>query len=64
MSMSGNHLTDQKNFTGHMLIIKLEERSYKMSFKALPVKIKLPKNRQGGGGHNVPLLGADESQKG
>ena len=28
-----------KNFTAHMLNIKLEKNSYKMSFKALPVKI-------------------------
>ena len=37
--MWANYLTDQKNFTGHMFNIKLEEESYKMSFKALPVKI-------------------------
>ena len=35
----GKFLTDQKKFTGHMFNIKLEEKSYKMSFKALPVKI-------------------------
>ena len=29
-----------------MFNIKLEEKSYKMSFKALPVKIQQPKNRQ------------------
>ena len=29
-----------KNFTAHMLNIKLEKNSYKMSFKALPVKIQ------------------------
>ena len=45
-----------------MFNIKLEEKSYKMSFKALPIKIKIQqsKNRQGGvgveraRGHNVP----------
>ena len=31
-----------------MFNIKLEEKSYKMSFKALPVKIQLSKNRHGG----------------
>ena len=35
-----------------MFNIKLEEKSYKMSFKALPIKIKIQqsKNRQGGWG--------------
>ena len=33
-------LTDEKKFTGRMFNIKLEEKSYKMSFKALPVKIQ------------------------
>ena len=57
----GNYSTDQKKFTGHMFNIKLEEKSYKMSFKALPFKIQWSKNRQGGEGHNVLLLspGAD-----
>ena len=32
-----------------MFNIKLEEKSYKMSFKALPVKIQRSKNRQGKG---------------
>ena len=41
----------KKNFTGHMFNIKLDEKSYKMSFKALPVKIR-SKNRQRG--HNLP----------
>ena len=51
--------TDQKNCTDHMFNIKLEEKSYKMGFKALPVKIQRLKNRQRW--HNVsPLpLGAD-----
>ena len=31
-----------------MFNIKLEEKSYEMSFKALPFKIQPPKNRQGG----------------
>ena len=47
--MWANHSTDQKYFTGHLFSIKLEENSYKMSFKALPVKIQHLKNRQGGG---------------
>ena len=44
-----------------MFNIKLEEKSYKMSFKALPFKIQWSKNQQGGEGHNVLLLspGAD-----
>ena len=29
-----------KNFTGHMFNIKLKEKSCKMSFKAVPVKIQ------------------------
>ena len=33
-----------------MFNIKLEEKSYKISFKALPVKIQPSKNRQEGGG--------------
>ena len=41
-----------KKFTGHMFNIKLEEKSYKMSFKALPVEIQQSKNRQEG--HNMP----------
>ena len=39
---------DQKNFTGYMFNIKLEEKSYKVSVKALLVKIQRSKNRQGG----------------
>ena len=52
-----NYLTDQKNDTGHMFNIKLEKKSYKMSFKALPVKIQRSKNK----GHNVggTIPGAD-----
>ena len=49
--MRPNYSTDQENFTGHMFNIKLEEKPYKMSFKALPVKIQQLKNRQAG--HNV-----------
>ena len=37
--MWANYSTDEKDFTGHMFNIKLEEKSYKMRFKALPVKI-------------------------
>ena len=37
-----------------MFNINLEEKSYKINFKALPIKIQRSKNRQGGG-HNVPL---------
>ena len=33
-----------------MFNVKLKEKSYKMSFKALSVKIQRSKNRQGGGG--------------
>ena len=33
-----------------MFNIKLEEKSHKMDFKSLPVKIQPPKNRQIGGG--------------
>ena len=40
----GSYSTDQKKFTGHMFNIKLEEKSYKMSFKALPVKIKIQRS--------------------
>ena len=43
----GKFLTDQKKFTGHMFNIKLEEKPYKISFKALPVKIQRSKNRLG-----------------
>ena len=44
-----------KNFTVDMFNIKLEEKSNKMSFKALSVKIQRSKNRQGGvGEQNVP----------
>ena len=41
-----NYSTDQKIFAGHMFNIRLEEKLYKMSFKALPVKIQRSKNRQ------------------
>ena len=44
----GNYSTDQKKFTGHMFNIKLEEKSYKMSFKAVPVKIHRSKKPIGG----------------
>ena len=36
-----------------MFNIKLEEKSYKMSFKALPAKIQRLKNRLGARGNNV-----------
>ena len=36
--MGANYLTDQKKLTGHMFNIKLGKKSYKISFKALPVK--------------------------
>ena len=39
-----------------MLNIKLKGKPYKMSFKALPVKIPVKKST---GGHNVPPVGAD-----
>ena len=47
-----NYWTDQTNFTGHMFNTKLEEKSNKITFKALPVKIQQSKNRQGR--RNVP----------
>ena len=40
-----------------MFNTKLEEKSNKMSFKALPVKIQWSKNRQGGWQHNMPPPG-------
>ena len=44
-----------KKFNGHVFNIKFEEKSYKMSFKALPVKTHQSKNQWGrGGGHNAP----------
>ena len=39
-----HYSTDQKNVTGHLFNIKLEEKSYKMSFKTLLVKIQRSKN--------------------
>ena len=44
--MWADYLTDQKNFTGHIFNIKLEKKSYKMSFKAPPVKIQQSKKPQ------------------
>ena len=44
--LSTNYSIDQKNFTGHMINVKLEEKSYKLSFKVLPVEINWSKNRQ------------------
>ena len=35
-----------KKCTGHIFNIKLEEKSYKMSFKVLPVKIQWSKHQQ------------------
>ena len=54
-----NYSTDQKNFTGHMFNIKLEQKSYKMKFKDLPAKIQQSKTNMGeerGGGHKVRLI--------
>ena len=51
--MWADYSTDQKNFTGHMFNIKLEEKPYKMSFKALPVKIQRSENRQAGVGTSI-----------
>ena len=48
LTVWANYSTDQKNFTGHMFSIKLEETSFKMDFKALPVKIQRSKNRKAG----------------
>ena len=42
-----NYSTDQKNFTGHMFNIKLEQKSYKMKFKDLPAKIQQSKTNMG-----------------
>ena len=44
-----------------MFNMKLEEKSYKMCFKALPVKVQRSKNQQGRGGgeHNVSSPRAD-----
>ena len=39
-----------KNLTGHMSNVILEEKYYKMSFKALPLKYSGQKNRQEGKG--------------
>ena len=52
--MWANYSPDQKNFTGHMFNIKLEEKSHKMSFTALPVKIQQSKNRQSQNGTMCP----------
>ena len=38
-----NYSNDEKTFTVHIFNIKLEEMSYKISFKALPVKIQQSK---------------------
>ena len=46
-SVWANYSIDQNNFAGHLFSIKLEEKSYKMSFKILPVKIQQSKNLQG-----------------
>ena len=53
--MWANYSTDQKNFTGHIHVqYKIRGKViYKMSFKALPVKMQRSKNRQGRG-DNVP----------
>ena len=42
-SVWANYSIDQNNFAGHLFSIK----SYKMSFKILPVKIQQSKNLQG-----------------
>ena len=44
--MSANYSADQKYFTGHMFNIKLEEKSYKMSFKVPSVKMQGSKNQK------------------
>ena len=56
-----NYSTDQKNFTGPMFTIKLEEKSYKISFKALPFKIHWSKNRQRA--HCAPSLSGPDRVK-
>ena len=47
-SVWGHYLIDQKKIFWSHVQYKLEEKSYKMSFKALPVEIQWSKNRQGG----------------
>ena len=42
-----------------MFNIKLDEKSYKMSFKALPVKLQRANNRKRGGGFTMCPTGAD-----
>ena len=53
--MQANYLTDQQKFTDYMFNIKLEQKSYKISFKALLAKIQLSNNRQYAP-HLPPLL--------
>ena len=56
--------TDQKNFTSHILNIKLEEKSHKMSLNALPVKIQWSMNQQEGTMcPPLPLPGAGRVKK-
>ena len=44
--MWADYSIDQKNFTGRIFNIKLEEKSYKMSLKTLLAKIQLSQNWQ------------------
>ena len=39
-----DYSTDQKKFTDYMFNVKLKENSYKISFKALLIKIQWSKN--------------------
>ena len=60
--VSVNYSIDQNIFIGQMFNIKLEEKSYKMSFKALLVKIQRSKNRGRGAtmcSFSFPPPGAD-----
>ena len=58
-SVWGHYLIDQKKIFWSYVQYKLEEKSYKMSFKALPVEIQWSKNRQGGTQCSLPSPGAE-----
>ena len=56
--MRANYSTEQKDFLGHMFIIKLEEKSHKMNFNALPVKYSSQKTDRGRTMCHLPIPGA------
>ena len=58
-SVWANYLTDQKKISWSHVQYKLEEKSYEMSFKALPVEMQWSKNQQGGAQCSLPSPGAD-----